>query len=182
MKLLIILTSSLAPQQVDVLRAALQQAVELWSRFGRDQREASLLTTRMQCSLRNPPLFSLRQTEGHLDFLQVSERAKNGLSGLAVTITPKVSLMCSCWTKRAGKWENFGHPWTPPIRDLSAPSMVEQLSFCRVRWKRSLNGQKPTLNYLYIKTLNCHIFQTMSPRGVCAAFCRANAFSKIAVA
>lgn len=139
------------PLQMDILRPALQQAVELWSRFGRDLREVSLLTTRLQCSLRNQPLFSLRQTEGHLDFLQVSKRAENGTSGLAVTLLrrSKVSLLCSYWRKRAGKWKNFGCPWAPPIRDLSTRSIVERLSFCRVRWKTSLNGQKP---HLCIKT------------------------------
>lgn len=60
------------PLQMDILRPAVQQAVELWGCFGRDLREVSLLTNRLQRSLGNQPLFSLKQTEGHVDFLQVS--------------------------------------------------------------------------------------------------------------
>lgn len=79
------------PLQMDAFRAALQQTVELWGRFCGDLREASLLTTRLQCSLRNQPLFSLRQTEGHLDSLQVSKPPE---MVLAVAMTGELRGVC----------------------------------------------------------------------------------------
>ncbi|XP_035851599.1 nesprin-2 [Sander lucioperca] len=57
-------------QQMEALRPALQQTVEEWSCFERDLREVSLHTTRVRCALLHQPLFSLKQAEGHMDFLQ----------------------------------------------------------------------------------------------------------------
>lgn len=57
--------------QMEDLRPALQQAMEQWDRFERALRDASVHTTRVRCSLHHPPLFSLHQTEGHMDILEV---------------------------------------------------------------------------------------------------------------
>lgn len=53
------------------LRPALQQAIEQWDRFERALGDASVHTTRVHCSLQLPPVFSLRQAEGHADILEV---------------------------------------------------------------------------------------------------------------
>ncbi|XP_033991567.1 nesprin-2 isoform X3 [Trematomus bernacchii] len=66
-------------QQMEALRPAVQQSVEQWSRFESDLREVSLQTTRGRCALQNQPLFSLKQAEGHVDFLQqLQEKAGKG--------------------------------------------------------------------------------------------------------
>lgn len=56
------------------LRPALQQAIGEWDRFESALRDASVHTTRVHCSLQHPPLFSLGQAEGHMDFLEVRRR------------------------------------------------------------------------------------------------------------
>lgn len=55
------------------LRPALQQVLEEWERFERALSDASLHTTRVHCSLQHPPLYSLRQAQGHMDILEVWE-------------------------------------------------------------------------------------------------------------
>ncbi|KAF1376843.1 hypothetical protein PFLUV_G00215650 [Perca fluviatilis] len=57
-------------KEMEALRPALQRTVEEWSCFERDLREVSLHTTRVRCALLHQPLFSLKQAEGHMDFLQ----------------------------------------------------------------------------------------------------------------
>lgn len=59
------------------LRPALQQALREWDYFERVLIDASLHTTRVHCSLQHPPVFSLKQAEGHMDFLEVSGGKKS---------------------------------------------------------------------------------------------------------
>lgn len=59
--------------QIDALRVALQQVVHEWGCFERNLREVCCHTSRVQCSLKHPPLFSLKQAQGHVDILQVSK-------------------------------------------------------------------------------------------------------------
>ncbi|XP_059211817.1 nesprin-1 [Centropristis striata] len=66
-------------QQMEALRPALQQTVEDWSCFESDLREVSLHTSRVRCALQHQPLFSLKQAEAHVDFLQqLQEKAGKG--------------------------------------------------------------------------------------------------------
>ncbi|XP_010768612.1 nesprin-2-like, partial [Notothenia coriiceps] len=66
-------------QQMEALRPAVQQSVEQWSCFESDLREVSLQTTRGRCALQHQPLFSLKQAEGHVDYLQqLQEKAGKG--------------------------------------------------------------------------------------------------------
>ncbi|XP_043962311.1 nesprin-2 isoform X2 [Gambusia affinis] len=59
-------------QQMEDLRAHLEQSVEKWSCFRRALGEVTLLTTRVRCALQQQrtPLFSLQQAEGNSDRLQ----------------------------------------------------------------------------------------------------------------
>uniref|UniRef100_A0AAZ1XTJ4 KASH domain-containing protein n=1 Tax=Oreochromis aureus TaxID=47969 RepID=A0AAZ1XTJ4_OREAU len=68
-------------QQMKALRPALQQVVEKWSCFHRDLRDVTLHTTRVRCAFQHQqaPLFSLKQAEGYVDFLQqLQEEAGKG--------------------------------------------------------------------------------------------------------
>ncbi|XP_027896962.1 nesprin-2a isoform X6 [Xiphophorus couchianus] len=59
-------------QQMEDLRAHLEESVEKWSCFRRALGEVTLLTTRVRCALQQQrtPLFSLQQAEGNSDRLQ----------------------------------------------------------------------------------------------------------------
>ncbi|KAK5852700.1 hypothetical protein PBY51_006550 [Eleginops maclovinus] len=71
--------SSDLTQQMEALQPAVQRSVNQWSCFGSDLREVSLQTTRVRCALHHQPLFSLKQAEGHVDFLlQLQEKAGKG--------------------------------------------------------------------------------------------------------
>lgn len=75
--------------QMEVLRAALQQTVEKWGCLKRSLREASLHTTRVHCSLQHQPLFSLKQAEGYMDLLQVSESTESHIPYNPAFIVPQ---------------------------------------------------------------------------------------------
>ncbi|XP_069017780.1 nesprin-2a isoform X4 [Embiotoca jacksoni] len=67
-------------QQLESVRAALQQAVEDWSCFHRTLRDVTLNTTRVRCALQRQqtPLLSLQQAEGYCDLLQLQVTAGGG--------------------------------------------------------------------------------------------------------
>lgn len=102
------------PLQMEDLRPALQQAAELWGYFHRDLREASLLTTRLYCSLRNQLLFSLKQTEMHVEFLQVSNHAGN--------------VIFRHWSETSHIWFDVGVNMRSNILSRTGPGGPEQQS------------------------------------------------------
>ncbi|KAK2855974.1 hypothetical protein Q5P01_004709 [Channa striata] len=133
-------------QQVESLRAALQQTLAEWSCFQRDLREATLHGTWVRCALQHQrtPLFSVQQAEGHMHLLQqLEDKAGKGEALWAEVEKSYQSLVKSlhCETAQAlcDRMEAERTRWKDVVQELADEHLkaAETLSLWQVYGRHS---------------------------------------------